>query len=246
MRITFIFIFCLTSSCCVLKKDKKLLHKETLVLNSIGKDFRSDGVETSQPEVVISEKIWYQDSCAIETVSGLFINSDSKGTTQEVKIMFYRFSDLLTRSAYDYYSFSDTSKLIRKYDYTDTSLHLHGGWGFYYKRKWVHNGEPEPLEDTVINNSTYKRLLLRRGEKQKENIAVCYFRCDKSTKVFIMDSLLSERIGCPLTRVYNYAISGMGLNFSTEIEFLSDTFTQAEQNVFDTWAKYAKDNPVLH
>lgn len=233
-----IFLKCSTNSV------KKTPVKETAVINYITKHFRSDKSETFLPGFVMPEKIWYQDSFAIETVSGLFINSDSKGTTQEVKVRFYRFSDLRSWSAYEYDSFSDTSKLIRKYKYSDTSIHLNGGWGFNFKRKWVYNDKPEPMSDTIINKVYYKRLRLNRDTGERANIAICYFRCDRNDRVFIYDSLLTERMGCPLTRVDNYPVSGRGVAFSLETDYLTDTFSAPEQRVFNAWLKYAKENPV--
>ncbi len=190
------------------------------------------------------DKVWYRDSLAIESVSKVHIISDKTGTRQDLQLLYYRFSDLKKNWAYEYDSFSDTAKLLRKYSYNDT-VQVINGWNFKFKRKWDYNGNPEILPDTTVDGVLYKRARLMRGPQTDPNIAICFFRCDKNFQIFVLDSFLSEMIGCPFVKGFISSPSKKEVSLSNEIVFLANEFTPAEQKVFDAWEKNIKKYTIV-
>lgn len=203
------------------------------------------GDETSLIFSPSIEKIWYRDSMAIETVSSGHTFIDKNGIREENSILWYRFNDLRSASVFEFKTFTDTARLIRKYSYLDTSIQIISGWNFPYKRKWVYRGDPESMADTVIDNISFKRFRLHTGSVKMPAIMICYFRCDKKGTIFTHDPYLSQLAdGCPLTHLYYYPVLKKGLHITADVRFVSDSFTAIEEKVFDAWAKYAKENPV--
>lgn len=199
----------------------------------------------SKPLWDYSQKLWYQDSLAIEEVRYIKIATDSKNNTvKEYPIMNFRFNDLRKRTVYEYQNLSDTAKLIRKYSFDDTSIQMTGGWNFKHIRNWGHNGPATHLPDTIIDNVIYNRKSFFRGDEKFPYIMICYFRCDKKETIFTLDPFISKEIGCPLVKMYHYSPINKGMHIFSEVKIFANKFTPEEQKVFDTWKKYAEDNPV--
>lgn len=196
-------------------------------------------------------RIWYKDSLAIEEIKGLTIEEDTLGKeTRTVGLMHFTFIDIPTRSLYEYTSFSDTARLIRKYTQPDSVI-VPGGWTFYAPAKEYPGFDPpEILSDTSINGVAYKRRRIKYanpssvGQKKQESIA--YFRCDKKGKMlFSLLKNFSKEIGCPCVRIDHLPDTAGFFPVLQQVEFVSDELTAEELKVFNAWEKNAKNNPLV-
>jgi hypothetical protein len=195
-------------------------------------------------------RIWYKDSLAIEEIKQMSTDEDPFGNeTKTVSIRHFTFIDIKTRSLYDYTSFSDTAKLIRKYTQSD-SIPVPGGWTFYGEAKELSGFEPpENLSDTMIDNVLYKRVKLiyinpTSQEKIREE-SIAYFRCDIKNIMFSLVKNISKKNGCPCVRKDQIPTSLKNpVAVSLQIEFVANKLTPEELKVFDAWEKNAKKNPV--
>ncbi len=195
-------------------------YKKTEVIELKFKQFQPADTVSSSPFISSFEKVWYRDSMAIESVSGFFSTTDSKGNTIEKdSTLHYRFSNLRKGTVYEYGSFSDTSTLIRKYSYSD-SIKMFGGWGFNYARRWDYEGAIKNIPDTIIGDTFFKRLKIHRTIKNIPYIIDCYFMCDKKDVILNLDIDLSHKIGCPLVKIYWYSPIKKGLHIVNEIKYV--------------------------
>ncbi len=247
MHLVSLFLLGLTSffALCKTSEIKETVSEKPLVIEYARNFYEPNENGQLNSTMNYKDKVWYQDSMAIESVNKIHIASDKSGTSQSLQLLYYRFSDLKTNNVYEYDSFGDTAKLIRKYSYNDTTVEIINGWNFKFKRKWNYNGKPQLLSDTFINEINYKRTKLIMGPQTDINEAICYFRCDKNFQIFVLDSSLSKMIGCPFVKAFISSTSKKGISMSNEIVFLAEKFTPDEQRVFSAWKKYAEENPVI-
>lgn len=192
-------------------------------------------------------KIWYKDSIVIEEANELSIYTDPyKNETWKYLLDRYIFIDLRSKSFYEYSSFSDTARLLKKYLQED-SVHVDGGWNFYAYRNFMPSDGLETLPDTIIKGIKYSRVIKRsefkhKGEEFKSSL-IGYLRCDQKGTIVTLDRAFSEKMGCPLTRVETRSTPEK-FSFITELDFASKTLTKEELKVFSAWEKYAKENPA--
>lgn len=203
-----------------------------------------------QPIYWPDTKIWYKDSIIIQEITGLYISRDTKGQeVREIKSEFYIFIDLPSRSFYKYSTFTDTSKIVKKYTQPD-SLKIEGGWNFYAPFELPKASPPQILADTIIDGVNYKRLSLFYYYKNRiDSIpriveSMGYFRCDKSGTMFKLDITYSKKMGCPLVRLDYHLSEDEKIRSSSQVEFVRNTLTSEELKVFNAWEKNAKNNPV--
>ena len=195
-------------------------------------------------------RIWYKDSLAIEEIKGVTIQQEANGKeTRSVAVMHFTFIDIPSRSLYEYTSFSDTARLLRKYTQPDSVI-VPGGWTFYAPAKEYPGYDlPETMSDTSINGVLYRRMRIKYTNPslpwQAKQIYVAYFRCDKKDQmIFSLVKDFGEKLGCPCTRLDEMVPSDV-ISLSQQIEFVADKLTAEEIKVFDTWEKNAKNNPVI-
>jgi hypothetical protein len=196
------------------------------------------------PVFTHSFKIWYKDSLAIEEIMLAKINTDINGK-QTIKslVEHYTFIDLRSDSFYEYQNFSDTAKITKKY-YQPDSISVDGGWNFYGNNNFNYKDAPENLADTIINGISYKRVKFNRSLGNESLITIGYFRCDKKGSMFQFYKPYSEKIGCPMVKVYDFPVRKLQGPILTEVDFLSDTLSLQEQKIFEAWERNAKQNPV--
>jgi hypothetical protein len=196
------------------------------------------------PFLEIPQKIWYKDSLVIEEVCSVSRITDTLNITiQKIVLDHYRFNDLRTRTVYEYGSFSDTAKIIRKYSLDDDTK-MYGGWNFKFKRKLEYVNPPEVLPDTLIDEINYKRYRLNMPIKNRIVVAICYFRCDIHETMFTFDPALSKMAGCPLVKTFTFSPAKDDTPTSSEIQFISDSLNEKELKILNVWENNAKSNPV--
>ncbi len=193
-------------------------------------------------------KVWFKDSLVIEKAMGINIAfTNGHETGRKVIFMNYTFINLSKKSVYEYNSFSDTAKLVKKYilpDWNNGDV----GWKFYAYKDLPRTESPEQMNDTVMNGILYKRLRLISKKllngRENKQITIAYFRCDKKGTMFQYDKHLSESIGCPMISFYNTPTPQNPFAAAADIEFVTNTLTQEELKVFAAWERNAKLNPV--
>jgi hypothetical protein len=189
-------------------------------------------------------KIWYSNNYVIEEITEVNHETNSIGhDTAWVKISYYTFMDLDSKSFYNYSSFSDTARLINKFPQPD-SFGV-SGWSFYIQDDISATEPPQELSDTIIREITYKRYkFINKTKDNGEQIHIAYSRCDKKGTLFQFDKKFSDKVGCPVVRVDLFAIPLNRYSLSKEVEFISHALTDEEMKVFDAWERNAKMNPV--
>jgi hypothetical protein len=191
---------------------------------------------------VISEKAWYQDSIGITQKCGIFTEGNDDVLSTKVVTVGYRFFDLRKKWAYEYLSFTDTAKIVRKYRYTDTT-HMVGGWNFGNKKTIAATGF-QVLPDTAIDGITFKRCSVQFNASGTPFEAMGLFRCDKKDSWFQLDTGISRRIGCPLVFFRMYPSTKPHSKFDQEIRFVSNQSEDSVIKVFAAWKKNERVYPV--
>ena len=242
LSITYLIISFWCISCASTKKNST----EGLLLNQSG--FLDHNTKKYIPDQIGGEhKVWYQDSIVIEESGRTDIRNDSNGQRFISTVDHYIYIDLKTRSFYEYKTFSDTTKILKKYTQSD-SININLGWSFFKYHNVIPRENMKVLADTIINNISYKRTEsvhvvqdIRRGPVAQSIVA--YMRCDKKNSIFHYDRALDEQIGCPVTR-FEMRDKGAITSAVFEMEFVRDILTPEELKVFAAWKRNAKLNPV--
>ncbi|HSU27902.1 MAG TPA: hypothetical protein VLJ68_05945 [Chitinophagaceae bacterium] len=191
-------------------------------------------------------KIWFKDSVAIEEVTIMKSNTIDLKTTFERIVDHYILIDLKTKSFYHYSSFSDTARILEKYKQDDSvQIRGNGGWAFYHIPKLPLISEPEIIEDTIFDNTTFKRArALLKSSNQGINTAILYFNKDIGKTLFQLDAELGKKMGYPLVR-FDYIKNNNGSSsFSTEIKILSKTLNDSELRIFKEWERNISLYPI--
>jgi hypothetical protein len=187
-------------------------------------------------------KIWYKDSTAIENITGMHSDTDTSNiTTVTYPLILCRYMDLRSKTLYDYRTFSDTSIMFNKALIPDTLMKDYG-WSFYSDKALQIIEEPEPMSDTTIDNTHYKRAkFCFLHDDPKKQYQIGYFNCDNGISMFSQEKNYSRKINCNLVKFYDYHIGHEKPFGSQEIVQLADHLTPEELKVFDAWEMNAKN-----
>lgn len=236
---TFCFVCLLGLSTCSqpLQNDS-----EGIVLNTVML-YKANG----EPSFIYYHKLWFKDSCIIEKITGVNINTDTANvTTMSYPVMWYTYTNPAAKTEYDYSSFSDTAKLLNKTTMQDSALKHKAGWHLYSSLYPIIIGDPIFLSDTVIEKVVYKKAKFNFSGQDPEKIfKIGYFRCDMGNHLFSLEKKYTRKTGCILIKYYDYRGKDKTLFGSTEVNFLSDKLTDEERRVFDAWGKKAGKNPAI-
>jgi hypothetical protein len=199
-----------------------------------------------EDRVIPDVKVLYKDSLFIGALNHLDID-DSMGQSQvRVSVLHYTFGDITTKSFYDYKTFTDTAVILRSYK-PDSTGAVKGGWKFYIPNNRMIMKNLVSMADTTIMGKMYKRFY-GWDYKTDENIGwyradrIAYAQCNLVNALFRVDNLLSNQIGCPVVRM-DFMVNGV-TNFYWELDYQPRKLTKKELQVFETWEKNAKNNPV--
>jgi hypothetical protein len=191
-------------------------------------------------------KIWYKDSVAIEKINRTNIVTDTANiTTISYTVLLYRYVDLRSKTLYDYENFSDTAKIINKAVLPDLAMKDHG-WSFYSNKISQIQGIPESISDTIIDNITYKRAKFNfLHDDPGKGFMIGYFRCDGKGTMFSLEKSYSRKLNCTMTKFFDFRYGKKVPYASKEVDFISDTLTKEDLNVFESWEKNEKKYPVF-
>ena len=190
-------------------------------------------------------QVWYKDSVAIEKINSINIVTDTANvTTIHYTVLLYRYIDLRSKTLYDYENFSDTAKIINKAVLPD-SVMRDNGWSFYSNKIPQIQGIPESLNDTIIDNITYKRAKFNfLHDDPGKGFMIGYFRCDGKGIMFSLEKSYSRKLNCTMTKFFDFHYGTKVPYASKEVDFISDTLTEEELKVFESWEKNEKKYPV--
>jgi hypothetical protein len=231
-----IVLFCGCSSAHQLSKNGEAVD----VISTFWKF--SNGHDT--PYIKLSEKAWYQDSIGITEIGMIMFIGTEHGDSIDLSTMGYRFTDLRKRWAYEYRRFSDTASIIKKYRITD-STKFSGGW-LFVKPKQLAFDSLNILTDTLIGDIAYKRCMTRYTYDYNREIyeEINLLRCDQKNTHFQLNSLLSNKLGCPVVAIKNYPLSSPHTRLDREVKQISKVFPDSVKRVIAAWKRNVKQHPV--
>lgn len=190
-------------------------------------------------------KMWYKDSCIIQEYLHIFQGKDeSQNTTWNTSVEKYKYIDLRTKEIYEYYTFSDTAKPMRKCAANDSDC-IRGCWIYRTKNDFVPDVALINMPDTLIDGVRYRRAQTKQAsitEKGKfEDILVLYMRCDMKDLFFFFSKQFSLKMGCPLVRFESYTIPALYPGGQGLIDYSPNALSTQELKVFAAWEKNAKE-----
>jgi hypothetical protein len=188
--------------------------------------------------------MWYSDSLIIQEYHHVYENKDvNNNITWSVVVEKYKYIDLRTKEIYEYYTFSDTAKPIKKCLPNDTAC-IRECWIYRPTNDFVPDVSLVELPDTSISGVTFQRIktqqVITTDKGKIEDILILYLLCDKKNGLFMFSSKFSKKMGCPLVRFENYSANNMYSSTQGEIDYLSRKLTKLEARVFEAWEKNAK------
>jgi len=208
--------------------------------------YDSSSQQYSREFIFADMNLWYKNELYIEEIKSVETYVDTNGVmTRKTPLAYYLFIDRSSKSFYHYSSFSDTARIIDKYILSDTAmLKGVGGWAFYKNWDIGISGTLNTLGDTLIDNILYKRDQFPIISNGSLVTIIAYQRCDKKGTIFQFDTLLSNKLRCPVTRIDFLPSRENPRPISPEIHFLRDSLTKEELKIFDAWEKNIKKYPV--
>ena len=214
------------------------------------RDYNLSSHDLTLPQYQRDWKVWYWDSCVIQEAATVYINEDANNIeTWHTGVQYYTYIDLRSRSFYRYSSFSDTARMI-KCCYTQAdSTEVGGGWNFYYHPAPQKKKEISFIADTIIEGVSYKRAIDVKNNhnsfEESKFSRTLYFDCSRKGSMFTIDYNLSQIANCPLVRIdYFPNDKKEDLMPMSLIEFVSDSLSKSEIDVFKAWKKNAEKFPV--
>ncbi len=191
--------------------------------------------------------MWFKDSLFIQQVRSPQIHTDEKNVkTYSSKPLISVYIDLSNKVLYHYKNLSDTAQIFNKQVLPDSMMYY--GWTFYSEKLRQIVGEPEPIADTIIGNTTFKRAKFHfLHNNPDDNFQIGYFQCDVKGVLFSLEKSYSRRIGCSMSKFVDYRNKNGAWNSyaSIEVKYVADTLTSEQLAIFDAWEKNAKEHPVI-
>jgi hypothetical protein len=188
--------------------------------------------------------MWFKDSLVIQEVEHIYQNTDeNNNVTWKIVVERYKFIDLRTKEIFEYRTFSDTAKVIKKCTQSDSSC-IKECWKFWSEYDFMQIGKVSIMSDTMINGITYKRakrwiyLISEKGETDESLYA--YFRIDKPQGPIAFDNPFSKKIGYPMVKFEVIYTPQVYSNSLAEIEYLPRKLTKHEIDIFTSWERNSK------
>lgn len=207
---------------------RQYVHEDTLFL---------------KPFWYLTERIWRKDSSIIEQVRYIKVDRTIKTSITTFPVLLYRYTDLRTDSRYEFWSFSDTATLKRKFKHEDSILAT-GGWGIYNMKDQLRNGTIKYLPDTSIGGQKYIHAHIQRTSDSIKYHIDAWLLPKKRETYFSLDTGIYHKTGRPMVGYHIYPEGKIGLNIMQGVIFIADTLTEFEERMFTKWEQYAKEHPV--
>lgn len=204
--------------------------------------YKSQSSSIREPFYSVKEKIWRIDNFLIEECRRINVTDNDSLYREETSIMFYRLTDIINQTVYNYLTFSDTSKAIKTYPLFDSSNNQTGGWWLDYKNtiKYVPIGNPIFLPDTIVQQANYGRFYITMSDENNQQfISECYFNNPVETEGTMLNFnalIKNDKIRKNITKIFNYAPENPSFQSSAlSFTFLRDTLSTEEMKIFSAW-----------
>ena len=189
------------------------------------------------PAFSSTDTVWFKDNEIITQIRGIYFNTDTAGVfTIREYLMHYAYINYDEKRFALYRSFSDTAKCIKQYPTLD-SLRVAIVTDYFGKSKKNLDSviSTKAMSDTSIKDVLYQRKRITQRWKNKDLIVIVYYRCDKPNSRFSI--FKNKADSCAPVKTFDYDSDGTNLRNSSETEFLSDSLTTEEKEVFEAWRK---------
>lgn len=224
-------------------------HAQKVCSNCGIVEFRQRYFDTTKGAFILAandrdRKMWYKDSMVIQEVFHIYQSEDDNHNINwNIKVERYKFIDLRTKDIFEYYTFSDTAKVIKKCTLLDTNC-IGECWKFWSDYDFMLLGQVTKATDTIIGEKRflrYKRQLSINTEKGnvEENL-YAYFDCDRKSGLFKLNVPFSKKVGCPLIRIDVINTPRTYFDTRSELFYHPDKLNPAELKVFEAWEKNAR------
>lgn len=196
-----------------------------------------------ESEIFLGTKFWYFDSTVVQEVKRTSINTDTNSQTKiSHYVHHYKYVDLRNEMFYNYSSFSDTARLLRKYQKTDPEAVE--GWNYF--GSGIQFTKPsQTLGDTLMDGIIYNRFRTHCSWKNNDSLAerdaIEYSVCYKANPILQFQKIPDVENNCPIVRIDWLKPGSDLISISFELKFISDTLTDEQLKVFATWKKNAKE-----
>jgi hypothetical protein len=203
--------------------------------------FSSDG----DSSFIDIKKVWYKDSVSVQKINRTnFVTDTTNVTKVSYSTMLFRFIDLKSRTLYDYKNFVDTALPFNKSSLPDSMMKDYG-WNYYSDKVRRIQKIQENLNDTIIDNVNYKRIKFNfQGDDLQNGYKIGYFRCDRKAQLFSLEKVYSKELNCTMTKFVDFEHGRLSPHVSMQIEIISDSLSEKELKVLDTWERNIKKYPV--
>ncbi len=225
-------------------------QKEGLVslTNSSFIDFSSKILDTKDSMIKDETKMWFKDSCVIYELRIHLESSTSINEGTLVKKSYpvwkYIYLDLRTMICQDYLNLQDTALPFCNYSLKPDDAS--GIWAFFAPKKesdTLHG--LFPLNDTIISNTTFKRIkILYKYYEYEKSYSVYYFDCAAKQNMFYFNRTLGEMYPNCKPRKLDFFDSTNKLIIKGEINVVRDKLNLKEDCIFKQWNKNAKNTKL--
>ena len=214
-----------------------------------GKRFQSASTKGFIKDPLYADKnILFNGSYVIQEArkADFFIDANKKETV-DTSVTHYIFFDLKKKGIYEFSSFSDTARLLKKYPLIDSAF-VDNGWNFYRYSNLIYRESIKRLPDTLIDGITYQRITgtktIKGIKEDAFHTRTGYIRSDINNSLFHFDRALDDSLGCTMVRI-DYTVMPQNIGMSSSMNFVRKGLTPEELKVFDAWGRFAKKNPVV-
>jgi hypothetical protein len=212
------------------------MQSQSQVQGKVKLDHYSVNQDSSKEIFKISHVVWYSGNQSIQEVPHINIRTDSTGSETNIYIEYYLFIDSNSHQYFYYRNFSDTARLVKHFKKT-APFEKYGGWDLYFVKKFDYD-ESKKITDTIIDGINYERYRYRKVNNGKTIDFILYASCEIKDLPVQYFKPFRKEISCPIVRQDTYFEGRLtGIN---RFQSISDTLTNEEEKVFQSWRKKIK------
>jgi hypothetical protein len=189
--------------------------------------------EDSSRNIKTGSTIWYRDDMSIQEVKHIDLKVDSAARSPKVSLLYFLLIDPGSQQYLYYSSFSDTSRLLYRFEGMNPVSRM-GGWDMYSPKKFDYTSYRK-IPDTSINGKVYGRFLFERASEGLANHLILYTDCKEPSRPVSYLKPFYSITGCPVVRMDTYS-NGKLVGIS-QLVYLSDTLSPEERKVFTALEK---------
>lgn len=170
---------------------------------------------------------------SIQEVKHIDFKVDSAARSSEVSLLYFLLIDPGSQQYLYYSSFSDTSRLLYRFEGVNPVPKM-GGWDMYSPKKFDYTSYRK-IPDTCINRKVYGRFLFERASQGFANLLILYTDCKQSPRPVSYLKPFHQITGCPVVRMDTYS-NGKLVGIS-QLVYVSEKLAPEERKVFTALEK---------